>query len=325
MKNKRTLVPHIRNNRFYNHEHEEPKGFLLHTIYMFFKNRFMQKKSCPRARASWVEKSPVEHTVEQPTITWIGHSSFLIQLPGVTLLTDPVFGHASFLYRRILPAGLQGHELPQIDFLLLSHNHRDHMDTDSLLAIRERHTPTVLVPKGDKAWFDENKFTTTHEHMWWEQQTFIIPSTNAELKFTFLPAIHWSQRGFFDKNKSLWGSWMIEYQGKVYYFAGDTSYSPHFTAIAQEFPVIDVVMMPIGPCEPRAWMEHAHISAHQAGQAFLDLQAQHFIPMHWGTFPFGIDPFYLPIERLSSWWQENQAAMADKKLHLPKIGQNLKF
>jgi L-ascorbate metabolism protein UlaG (beta-lactamase superfamily) len=320
MKNR--LVPHRHKNRFYNYENEKSKGFLLHTAYMLIKSRIAQKKLCPLKRDSWVAKSPVEHNVNEPVITWIGHSSFLIQLPGLTLLTDPVFGHASLLYRRILPPGLHGHELPPIDFVLLSHNHRDHMDAESLIAVRDRHTPTVLVPKGDKAWFDQRSFAATHEHTWWEQRSFNLPN-GSEVKFTFLPAIHWSQRGFFDKNRSLWGSWMIEYQGQCFYFAGDTSYSPHFAAIRNEFPVINVALMPIGPCEPRAWMAHAHISAAQAGTAFLDLGAQHFIPMHWGTFPFGLDHFEAPIERLTDWWQENEAMLGDKQLHLPKIGQRL--
>lgn len=318
------IKPHIRNNRYFNDENDVPKGFLAETIYMFFKNRFVQQKKCLKRIAAWVDKQVHHHDDHHhphPMITWIGHSTFLIRCGGINILTDPIFGNASFLYRRMLPAGLQPNELPPIDVVILSHNHRDHMDEDSLLALRHNKHMHILVPKGDKAWFDKRNFSNVQEFTWWEQTIIPVERLQKEARLTFLPAIHWSQRGLFDKNRSLWGSWMIEVDGTCMYFAGDTSYSSHFSAIAYEFPSIDVVFMPIGPCEPRYWMEHVHLSAQQAGQAFLDLKARHFVPMHWGTFPFGIDHFELPIDYLLSWWQQSKDQLADKTLHLLKIGK----
>jgi L-ascorbate metabolism protein UlaG (beta-lactamase superfamily) len=318
------IKPHIRNKRFYNHEYENPQGFLGHTVYMLFKERLLQKKACPTKIASWVDKTSrvTSHTPTQPLITWIGHSTFLIQCAGINILTDPIFGDASWFYKRILPVGLLPHELPPIDVVVLSHNHRDHMDAQSLHAL-QHHKPHILVPEGDKAWFTQRNFSLAQEFMWWEQTTLSFEHAQQRARCTFLPAMHWSQRGFFDKNRSLWGSWMIEVDGTCIYFAGDTSYSSHFSAIAREFPVIHIAMMPIGPCEPRAWMETAHLSARQAGQAFLDLNAHHFIPMHWGTFPFGIDYFDAPLEYLTTWWDEYLHLLARKKLHIPKIGYSL--
>ena len=144
--------------------------------------------------------------------------------------------------------------------------------------------------------------------MWWEFYQYQSPQGN-RVKVTFLPAVHWSQRGLFDKNKSLWGSWLIEVDGHTIYFAGDTAYSDHFSAIKQWHSPIDTVLMPIGPCLPQGIMRYSHLDAAQAGQAFLDLGAQQFIPMHWGTF--------------RQWWHDNQHQLTEKKLHILKVGQQL--
>ena len=251
-----------------------------------------------------------------PTITWIGHSTFLIQIDGITILTDPIFGDASFLFKRIFPPGIALDTVIP-DYILLSHNHRDHMDATSLLQLRH-HNPHILVPAGDKKWFVHRNFERVEEKTWWQSTT--INHNKSDLTFTFLPAHHWSQRSLFDRNKSLWGSWMIQYKGFTIYFAGDTAYSSHFTAIKREFPFIDVALMPIGPCEPRNSMAYSHMNAEQAGQAFIDLGAKNFIPMHWGTFYFGIDNFSQPLDRLFAWWQQ-QPQLDMKQLQILKIGQ----
>ena len=112
-------------------------------------------------------------------------------------------------------------------------------------------------------------------------------------------------------------------EGKRIYFAGDTAYSDHFTHIASEFPTIHTALMPIAPEEPHPWMRKSHLDAQQAVQAFIDLKAQHFIPMHWGTFPFGLDTFAGPLERLHSAWDAQQLLQQNKMLSIPKVGQQL--
>ena len=114
---------------------------------------------------------------------------------------------------------------------------------------------------------------------------------------------------------------MIQVGDHTIYFAGDTAYSPHFKAIADEFPTIDVALLPIGPCEPRDWMRHTHLDAHEAVQAFIDLKACHFIPMHWGTFGFGNDHTQLPIERLAQAWKDREHELSHGKLQVIKAGQ----
>ncbi len=258
---------------------------------------------------------PIDRT-KNLLLTWIGHSTYLIQVEGINIITDPIFGSLPFFSRQIKP-GIELQRIPPLDYVLISHNHPDHMDAAALTFFKN-HPCTFLVPQGDKEWFEKRGFTRVREYTWWDREIFTHGDTKIE--FSFLPALHWSQRGLRDFNKSLWGSWMISIGGHSVYFAGDTAYSKHFAAIAQEFPQITHALMPIGPCEPRKWMKASHINAEEAGQGFLDLNAQKFFPMHWGTFSFGTDFHEAPYERIISWWKDQQLSL-EKQLVVLKVGQ----
>lgn len=317
--------PIMRKGRFYNHQTEQKTGVLLPSLAMLIKSCFSRNKSKDQSSA-WIEKSVIVARSIEPLITWIGHATFLIQIGGINILTDPVFGKLGPLFPRISHPGITLAQLPHIDFVLISHNHRDHMEASTLNWLKKKYPNCgFLVPQGDKQWFRKRNFERVMESMWWDKHRFTASYDGlTRIEFTFLPAYHWSQRGFFDYNKSLWGSWMITCQNTSIYFAGDTAYSQHFSNIAQEFPVINIALMPIGPCEPRVWMKHSHMSAEDSGQAFLDLKAHTFIPMHWGTYYFGVDFFSLPLDRLYVWWKEQQALASHQKLHPLKIGQAFK-
>ena len=221
---KKFRKPHLRGRRFYNHEHEIHGGFLLRSLRMLFQHYGLGEKRPPVGASCWIEQAdPVSCSIG-PLVTWLRHSSFLVQIGDKNILLDPIFGDFSFLYRRILPVGIPFSKMPKIDFVLISHNHRDHMDSASLCMLRDRFPQVkILAPLGDKAWFDKRRFAEVYESKWWEQREFSLKYDNSKkITFTFLPAAHWSQRGLFDKNRSLWGSWMIECAGKTIYFAGDT-------------------------------------------------------------------------------------------------------
>ncbi len=336
-KNKLTkLYPIFKSGRFFNPRevHKKKNGFcieyfrsiksILHEVAIFFKSFTNWKKRVPQRYEHWIEKEKdiIESSIE-PSITWIGHATFLVQLNGVNILTDPIFGNVTPFFPRIFAPAITLNELPKIDYVVISHNHFDHMDSATLLNLKNRF-PDVkfLVPYGDKKWFDRRKLSNNaFELTWWDE--YEPKDSIKNIKFTFLPAHHWSQRGLFDQNKSLWGSWMIEGNGYSIYFAGDTGYSEHFASIAKEFPKIDVALMPVGPCEPREKMCHSHISAEEAGRAFIELGAEHFIPMHWGTYYFGVDYFDTPINRLNHWWNQNSKYLNFKKLNIVKFGQRL--
>lgn len=315
--NRQYKVPHIHRKRYYNHAEDRSRSFVLDSLLMFCKSY--------RKRKRWAQEALQWHSPEliQPegiSMTWIGHATFLINLDGFTILTDPIFGSPSRLFPRLLPPGIELEGLPHINTILISHNHRDHMDAHSLNNLKQRFTPVVLVPRGDKRWFEKRRFKHVYEYAWWQQHTFIHPKGNP-ITISFLPAHHWSQRGIFDRNKSLWGSWMIEYNGTTIYFAGDSAHAPHFSSIGNEFKNIDYALMPIGPCEPRHHMRHVHLSAEEAVFAFEELGARNFVPMHWGTFGFGVDTFLRPIELLQRAWGSRSL----NHLRLPKAGQCLKI
>lgn len=302
--------------KYYNYHKEKHHGVVFNSIMMFFKSLYARTTRKKPLSTEWVVPYNPAPSFPEFGLTWIGHSTFLIHCDDITLITDPIFGNASFLFQRIFPPGIGLQQLPSIDYVLLSHNHRDHMDAQSLLALRH-HNSSILVPQGNKSWFIRRGFRVVTEYDWWQSTTIV--HKDQPITFTFLPAQHWSQRTLFDRNRSLWGSWMIQYKNHTIYFAGDTAYASHFSEIKKAFPTIDVALLPIGPCEPHHWMKMAHVNAQQAGQAFLDLEAQHFIPMHWATFYFGTDSFEKPVEQLRGWWHKHK--LDHSKLHILKIGQ----
>lgn len=261
---------------------------------------------------------PVESSIN-PIITWIGHSSFLIQVSGFNILIDPIFEDLIFFYKRNFPPGISFDDLPKIDFILISHNHGDHFNKKTLLKLK-KHNSTILIPKGLRGWFDKNNFKEVYEKEWWQSY-----SINENLKFDFLPAVHWSGQSPFDINKSICGSWMISAADKNIYFAGDTAYGDHFKQIATRYNSIDLALIPISPCKPREYVKESHIDAKEAIRVFLELNAKHFIPMHWGTFRINLDRFDEPIQLLKNGWQKNSSSLIDKQLHILKIGERLEI
>lgn len=322
---KQFRTPHKHGKCFYNYSNETHDTFLTKLFMITYNVRSFRRQ---HGRSNWIVE-PVLHPVEPhvPVVTWIGHSSFLLRLGGYSVLFDPVFGNISPVYPRLLPAALQVDQLEQVDFVVISHNHRDHMDATSLLAIKRRFPhATIVVPEGNGTWFTRRGFSSVQEFSWWQSQVFQAQlDVDCPLKLTCLPAAHWSQRLLLDKNRALWSSWLVECAGKSLYFAGDTYYEQHFCEIAQAYPSIDIALLPIGPAEPREWLRKSHIGPDEAGLAFLELGARHMVPMHWGAFPFGGERFDLPLDLLCRWWEKNGDLLADKQLHCLKVGQTQSF
>ena len=257
-----------------------------------------------------------------PVVTWLGQSGFLIQIENINIITDPSLFDLPPIYKRLLPSGVESKHLPKIDIVLISHNHRDHMDEKSLNAIKQNN-PHILFPQGNKRWFQKRNLSNAHEFKWHEKKEFEFE--NSKVKLTFLPTKHWTCRNFIDINKTSCGSWMIETPHKTIYFGGDSAYDTHYKKIAQYFPNIDIALMPIGPTGPRKLVAHAHLDAQEAGKAFLDLNATHFFPMHWGTYQLAPEQFDAPIVQLKNWWKNNNIKLDGKTLHVVKCGEQKKF
>ncbi|MBN1549125.1 MBL fold metallo-hydrolase [Candidatus Babeliales bacterium] len=313
--------PCNKDGRFANNKNEERGGVLSRVAHMLSDSWNHRIFTPSLSTRQWHRYHiPVEQSYE-PIVTWIGHSSFLVQVGGMNILTDPVFTDVTVFFPRIFPPGVRFRDLPPIDMILISHNHLDHMHANSLRLIRKFLKPDAIicVPQGDGPWFRRHKYANIEEFSWWQYRKHHTCTA------TFLPAYHWSQRGLLDYNKALWGSWMIQHNGFTLYFGGDSAYANHFSFISKSFPSIDCALLPIAPCEPRELMKHTHMNAEEAGEAFLDLRAKALIPMHWGTFYFGKDTFITPLRRIHAWWQRSKDRVADKQLLSMKFGSSYTF
>jgi L-ascorbate metabolism protein UlaG (beta-lactamase superfamily) len=322
-------APHKKNNRFYNHGEEKARHRILNVAQVAWHVlvRRLQAKRPPflAARlevAQWVEKPNFEATGGKSAISWLGHSTCLINISGLVVLTDPVAGSLGRLFPRYLPLPVNLEELSRVDVILLSHNHRDHLDIPTLEKLK-KFNPLVLVPQGDAHLLREIGFHRVHECAWHDAMTLElnVPYGHEPQKaeIIFLPAIHWSGRGVLDVNRSLWGSWLVRTNDFSVYFAGDSAYGPHFANIAHRYGPPDVVLMPISPEAPRDLMAQTHVGVEESLQAFKDLAATHFFPIHWGTFAFGTDRFLDPIEKLQALWSQKQQGL--KKLHVIPAGR----
>lgn len=214
-------------------------------------------------------------------VTWLGHSTFLIQVAGLNLLTDPIFSDraspVSFLGpKRLVPPPLPLADLPPIDAVLISHNHYDHLDRPTVLALGPK--TTFFVPLGLKRWFLRAGLPQVTEADWWQTCTF------GPLTVTAVPAQHFSLRRPGDANTSLWCGWMLTTPAGQIFFAGDTGYSPDFREIGRRFGPVRLALIPIGGYRPRWFMQPMHLDPPEAVRVHLDIQARQSIGMHWGTF-----------------------------------------
>ena len=275
--NSHRIYPYFKDGRFYNYLGEKQEG-MIRSGFMILESLLQKTRGLRRLKQQWnssVQSSlPIARRISSdPLVTWVGHATFLINISGLNILTDPIFDSPSIFFPRMTAPGLSLEQMPSIDIVLISHNHRDHLNEPALKELYKKNAQMkLLVPLGDKQWLQHRGFANVEEYTWWDNGT-IVGAGGEKVIFTFLPAIHWSGRGVFDRNKSLWGSWMIQSSGHNLYFAGDTAYGRHFKAIATEFGQIDTVLMPIGPCEPHEDLQLTHVNAEQAGQAFLELGA----------------------------------------------------
>jgi L-ascorbate metabolism protein UlaG (beta-lactamase superfamily) len=323
------IRPYFRNGRFYNHDKDSIAtriNGMLKVVLRMMKKRISAKLSGKYTSfelKEWVCNKNLIINSQNPVITWIGHSTFLIQIGKINILTDPVFGEISRFVPRLINNPISLNKLPRIDIVLISHDHMDHFDVKSLRLI-QKDDPIILLPAGAKRLLKGFYLGKTFEMNWWENKGFNFVGLE-NLRISFLPAAHWSGRSLFSSNRALWGSWMIEYNGLKIYFAGDTAYEDHFKSIKYYYSSIDIALIPIGPENPRLLMDDAHTGSYQAVRAFLDLDAKNFIPMHWGTFNLGLDDFFDPINVLKSSWDNSLDSLKGKRLCIMKFGESKEF
>ncbi|MFI6455237.1 MBL fold metallo-hydrolase [Streptosporangium amethystogenes] len=238
-------------------------------------------------------------------LTWVGHATYVVQIGGLTILTDPVWARKIPGTRpRLTPPGVAWADLPRIDAVVISHNHYDHLDAPTVRRL-PRSTP-VLVPAGLRSWFTRRGFRHVTELDWWES-TWV-----GGVRFDFVPAHHWSRRTVWDTCRTLWGGWVIASDDQTIYFAGDTGYGERFAQIGARYPGgIDLALMPVGAFEPRWFMKAAHVDPAQAVRACQDVGARRMATMHWGTFVLSGESLLAPVEEARAAWAEAGRDRAD--------------
>jgi N-acyl-phosphatidylethanolamine-hydrolysing phospholipase D len=232
-----------------------------------------------------------------PTVTWIGHSTFLLQLDGVNILTDPHWGERASPVgfagpRRLVPPGLAFADLPPIHAVVISHDHYDHLDAETVDRLAREHRPRFFVPLGHRAWLGERGITDVVELDWWDSAEF------RGLAVVCTPAQHSSGRTLTEQYLRLWASWVVVGPTKRFFFAGDTGYDPRLRKIGDRFGPFDLTAIPIGGYATFKKGHPNHLNPEEAVQLFEDVRGRLLVPMHWGTFAMNREPFREPPDRL---------------------------
>jgi len=230
------------------------------------------------------------------TVTWIGHSTLLIQVNGVNILTDPHFSErASPLQwigpKRAVQPGLKMEDLPDLDLILISHNHYDHLDSGSISRLKQLQNeiaPTFAVPLKLKKWFADKGIKNVLELDWWQFEKTV------NFEIIAVPMQHWSKRNPFANNDTLWAGWVVKIKEFKFFFLGDTGYTPLFKEIGKRLGPFDLCAIPIGAYEPRWFMKNQHISPEESLLIHKDANCKRSIGIHWGTFVLTDEPLDEP-------------------------------
>ena len=235
-----------------------------------------------------------------PTVTWISHATLLIQLDGLNILTDPHWSDraspVSFAGpKRLVPPGLRFEHLPPVHLVLISHDHYDHLDLQTVRRLANVHRPQFLVPLRLKKWFEEMEISNVKELDWWDSQKI------QDILVTCTPVQHFSGRTLWDSNRRLWSGWAVQGRRNQFFFAGDTGYYPElFQEIGRRLGAFNLAAIPIGAYLPPYMMKFVHSTPEQALQIFSDIRAERFLAMHWGTFDLTDEPIDEPPTRLKA-------------------------
>ena len=258
-----------------------------------------------------------------PTVTWIGHATLLVQMGHVTFLTDPTWSNRPSPVpvigpRRFVKPGLSMEDLPPIDFVVISHNHYDHLDLPTLRALALRSPDTrFYVPLGNGDLLRQQGIANVAELDWGQTAAF------EHVTIHCLPSQHWSKRSLNDDNKALWSSWAVTGSERRFYFAGDTGYFSGFKSIGNHLGPFDLVAVPIGAYEPLAMMRESHMNPEEAVTAAIDLKASRAVAIHFGTFDLSDEPLAEPPRRFAD--AARTSELGGSAAWILKVGETREF
>jgi L-ascorbate metabolism protein UlaG (beta-lactamase superfamily) len=289
---------HFDGRKFHNPGDLKPQGF--RELWKWMRNR---------ERGPWIEIKG-DMAVDSPAafvegdsivVTFVNHSTFLIQTMGLNILTDPVWSERASPVgfagpKRMRPPGMRLENLPRIDIILLTHNHYDHLDIRTMKKLAEKHRPVIYCPLGVEKYLSFNGISNFHVMDWWDDMEI-----NQEIRLLCTPAQHFSGRGMFDRDKTLWcGFAVMTKEGSIYY-SGDSGYGGFFKDIADKISPIRLAFLPIGAYKPAWFMASIHTSPADALRIHTEIGSPRSIAMHYGTFPLaddGMDEAVRELERI---------------------------
>jgi L-ascorbate metabolism protein UlaG (beta-lactamase superfamily) len=293
----RRVPEHFDGERFFNPNANQARGFLD-----LLRWKLMTRPE-PGARfVSDVEPSKPPPCIEGDELcaTLINHSTVLLQQRGVHILTDPIWSLRASPLSSVGPCrrrepGVRWDDLPRIDIVLISHNHYDHLELSALRRLAARGESQFIVPSGVAPLLRSRNIGPVHEMDWGESLALTHTTVHS------VPALHFSARGLFDRNRTLWCGYVIEAGGLIIYFAGDTGFGSHFAQIREQFGTPRLALLPIGAYEPRWFMSPIHMAPDEAIQAHQILAAQTSIAIHHGTFQLADESIDAPSRLLKAW------------------------
>jgi L-ascorbate metabolism protein UlaG (beta-lactamase superfamily) len=246
-----------------------------------------------------------------PSLTWIGHATFVMRLGGKLIATDPVWSERLTVIKRKCRVGVPLEDLPPLDLVTVSHNHYDHLDAATIARIGAR--PLYVTALGNGRWLKKAGATNIVELDWWQSHRV------DGVEVTLVPARHWSMRAPWNRNDALWGGFVYRSTDGTAYHSGDTALFDGFTEIGRRLGPIDWAMLPIGAYEPRWFMEPQHMNPEDAGEAFARLGARTLCAMHWGTFKLTDEPLGEPPRRIRKFFADH--GLADERLWILDVGE----
>ena len=315
---------HLNDGKFRNPEGSPSRDMKFNWSYKVF-NEEKKKLNMNIPKDHVIEKDKVLKALKDNKnndyIFWIGHATFLIKLGNTTIITDPVFeknmGPLIFGPKRFVDPAINLDELPKIDLFLLTHNHYDHLSTRTIQRFPFKKAKVATALKLGK-YFTKNGFNDVTELDWYDEIKV------NDIKITFVPAVHWSKRSLWDTNKTLWGSFLIEYKDKKFFFACDTGYGGIYKELGEKYGPIDLTFINIGaynfyPMAPKKDKSIYHTNPEEALNIGQDLKSKKVLGMHWGTVVLSLEPIMEPGKRFKN--SSNRYGYHPDDAIIFKIGQ----